>query len=341
MTIRNFVLRDLPTLHRYRQNGQFLDTATDLTWGPTVVPVGALLTHLAPATGIFTYLSHPDDTRARVILAQLIHHQNSSCARFSFIAPENALESPAFQALVEYMAQQIVERGAHNLVAEVDEGTLAYASMRRIGFAVYARQRVWQMDPEDKEIAAPAGWASSANEDGISIRSLYNAIVPGLTQQVEAPPWERQKGITFRQEGELLAYVDLNYGPRAILAQPFFHPDVQNLVKSLRGMLASIPNRRSRPVYVKVRSYQGWLEGSLEEINAVPGPRQAVVVKRLALPVHQHVQAALPALNGTTANPTLPIARFYTSRAARKVRRVAYSKPRIEFERYHDKKTDY
>jgi hypothetical protein len=310
--IRNFVLRDLPTLNRHRRRGQFLDSATAVTWGPTVVPAGALLTHLAPATGIFTYLSSPEDGDDEIILAQLIHQQNSACARFSFLAPETALASPAFEELVLFMAHQIGERGAHNFVAEVEEGTQMYEAMRRIGFAVYARQRVWHVDlgEDAAEMADPGGWRARVDRDEIPTRNLYNAIVPALTQQVESPPWERQKGVTYIEDGELLAFADLQYGPRGIMAYPYFHPDIETPTQSLSHMLAGIPNRRSRPLYIKVRSYQSWLEGHLEELNALPAPRQAVMVKRLAVPVVQSLVSSVQELKGaTTANPTIPFAR--------------------------------
>ncbi len=115
--IRPFVLLDLPTLHRYRHKGFFLDTTTALTWGAAVVPAGALLTHLAPATGIFTYLGRADSGKKQVILAQVMHNSHSASARFSFLAPESALGTAAFPQMIEYVGHQVGERGGQNLVA--------------------------------------------------------------------------------------------------------------------------------------------------------------------------------------------------------------------------------
>ena len=304
--IRPFVLRDLPTLHRFRNRGLFLDTATALTWGPTMVPVGALLTHLAPATGIFTYLGVSDRDSGRTVVSQLVHHASSACARFSFLAPEAALESATFLQLVDHMAAQAGERRAHNLVAEVDEGTLTYDVLRRASFAIYARQRIWALDHKLDYERGPGSWRLVLSKDDFDIRVLYNAVVPPLTQQVEAPPWERLRGLVFRQEGELLAYVDLNHGPMGIMVQPFFHPDMEQIPIRLSALLSRIPNRRARPIYIRVRSYQGWLEAALDELGAQPGARQAVMVKRMAVTVKKPVLATLPAIKGTTANPTLP-----------------------------------
>ena len=82
---------------------------------------------------------------------------------------------------------------------------------------------------------------------------------------------------------KLLGYIDLKFGPRGIWAQPFIHPDVFDVENRIKDIFDSIPNRRSRPVYFCVRSYQSWLETTLTALEAEPGPAQAVMVKRLAV----------------------------------------------------------
>jgi hypothetical protein len=305
--IRPFVLLDLPKLHKYRHKGLFLDTTTALTWGPRVVPAGAFLTHLAPATGVFTFLGAQDGDEKKLVIAQLVHQGNTTAARFSFLAPESALNSSAFSQMVEYAATQVGQRGAHNLVAEVDEGKLGFEVLRSTGFAIYARQRIWKFD-ETQEIEGSADiWRVVRSKDGIPVRVLYNNLVPPLTQQVESPPWERMRGLVYCQGDELLGYVNLTYGPRGVMIHPYFHPDTEQVTACLAGMLAAIPNRRSRSLYVCVRSYQGWLEAALDELNAQPGPRQAVMVKRLVSPVQKPVLKPIPSLKGTSpANPTVP-----------------------------------
>ena len=63
----------------------------------------------------------------------------------------------------------------------------------------------------------------------LRIRSLYNNLVPGLVQQVEPLPPDQLRGMVYYQQGELLAYVELRYGPRGIWAQPFVHPDAEDI----------------------------------------------------------------------------------------------------------------
>lgn len=311
--IRPFVLLDLPALHRYRHQGLFLDTTTALTWGPSLVSVGALLSYLAPATGVYTYLGTPDGKEQEQVIVQLVYPANASCARFSFLAPETALDSAAFHQMVEYLAERVGERGGHNLVAEVDEQASAYEALRRAGFAIYSRQRIWKLEETPAQTGNPSPWRGVRQDDEPAVRNLYSALVPALVQQVDPPPWEHLRGLVYRQESELLAFVELNYGPRGIKAQPFVHPDMEQVSTRLTEMIGRISNRRSRPVYLCVRSYQGWLEAPLEALGAQPGARQAVMVKRLTAAIKEPARAPLPALKGTTANPTVPIARSFSS----------------------------
>ncbi len=48
-------------------------------------------------------------------------------------------------ALVEHMMVQSGERGALRLLADVDESSQAFETLRQCGFAIYSRQRIWQL----------------------------------------------------------------------------------------------------------------------------------------------------------------------------------------------------
>jgi hypothetical protein len=96
------------------------------------------------------------------------------------------------------------------------------------------------------------------------VKFLYANLVPGLVQQVEPSPVNQIRGLVYYRGSELLAFVELKYGPRGIWVQPFIHPDAENVVEPIFSFLNDLPYRRSRPVYVCVRSYQAWLEYALQ-----------------------------------------------------------------------------
>jgi hypothetical protein len=303
MHIRPFDWRDLPILLRYRNQGLFFDNAAILTRGEMIVPAGAMLSYFAPATGIFTLLCADKQHCAVPLLGQITHTQGEQIARLSFLAPESALESGGLQAMLDHMIQYIGARGALHLVAEVDERTPAFETLRSAGFAVYIRQRVWRIAEDFEGGSGGRFWRTGSDRDMIAVRSLYNTLVPGLVQQVEPMPTSHLHGLVSEQDGEVLAYVEVKSGSRGTWVQPFIHPDLELGNDRLLDLLDRLTNSRGKPVYLCVRSYQSWLEHALEELGAEPGPVQAVMVKHLAIAKRVIPSFALPAIEGETSAP--------------------------------------
>jgi len=306
MSIRPFDWRDLPALHRYRHQSVFLNSLLLLTRGPMMIS-GAMLSTIAPAMGIFTSVSLEETNKGQMLIGQSVHALGSQCAQLTFITPDEAMQSAALPPLLEHLCAHAAAQGSFRLLADVDEETLAFEVLRQSSFAIYARQRIWQLK------AAPSGelkstdWRQATERDLIPVRSLYNNLIPGLVQQVEPFPAERLHGLVYRQEDDVLAYVELRYGHRGIWAQPFVHPDLEDVPVRLASLLANLPNRLSRPVYLCVRSYQSWLEPGLESLGAEPSPRQAMMVKHLAIPQKALRTLSLPAIEGGRPEISAPI----------------------------------
>ncbi len=308
MTIRPFDWRDLQTLYRFRHQSVFLYSALVLTRGPMLVP-GALLSYLAPSTGIFTATRRRSNRNDSPIIGQTIQLPGSQFTHLTFLTPESVLNEAPLGSLIDYLATQAGERGAFRLLADVDEGNPGYEALRRASFAVYARQRVWQLVGQPVGKGVVNGWRVATDRDSIGIRSLYNNLVPGLVQQVEPISPSNPRGLVYYEADNLLAYVELKYGHRGVWAQPFIHPDSEEVTSWLVGLLNNLPYRHSRPVYLCIRSYQSWLESALEDLGATAGPRQAVMVKHLAVPQKAFRSFALPVLEGGQPEATAPFVR--------------------------------
>ncbi len=266
MSIHPFDLRDLPTLRRYRDQSVFLNSALVLTRGPNLL-TRALLSSLAPGVGIITAVSVENNNVDQVVIGQTMHASGAQCAHLTFLTPETALELASLSPLLEYISAQAVERGAFRILAEANEDSLAFESLRQAGFAIYARQRVWRLAENLAGDPAPAAWQPAADRDLISVRSLYNNLVPGLVQQAEPFPSERLRGMVYRQGDDLLAYVEVKYGRRGVWVQPFIHPDAEQVAGQLAGLFHSLQSRFARPLYACVRSYQSWLEPAVEQLG--------------------------------------------------------------------------
>ncbi|HBY07397.1 MAG TPA: hypothetical protein DEH22_06285 [Chloroflexi bacterium] len=294
-TLRPFDWRDLPVLHRYRTQGLCMDAALSVTRSPNLTP-GVLLSYFSPATGIFTWIC-ANDCDEQPLLGQITYTQDEAFARLTFLAPQDALDSPSIIELAEQLASQAGERGALYLLAEIDEKSVAFEQLRKAGFATYARQRIWRLAEETTPTTSNT-WSIASKQDAFNVQVLYHNVVPGLVQQVEPLSSKQINGLVSYLDNEIIGYVDLKYGPRGIWAQPFIHPDAENASASLSDILPSLPNQRGRSVYLCVRTYQSWLEGALDELDAQKGPAQAVMVKRLAVQQRSLKPFALPQLEG-------------------------------------------
>jgi hypothetical protein len=301
MTVRRFDFLDIPTLARYRRAVLTLDSAGALTRG-SPLGAGALVSFLNPRRAIFTAVASEDGSS---LIGQVALAETQPSARLTFIAPEDAPEALTV-ALLETLAGQAGEWGAFHILAEVDEHSPAFRSLRQAGFSMYAWQRIWKLPaadgPQNEKL-----WRPVRSLDWPAVQSLHNQIVPALLQPIEMLP-QPAEGLVCREGNELRAYVTVSKGPAGTWLQPLIPPDCDCTTRLAAG-LKSLGNGR-RSIYVCVRSYHAWLEAVLEDLGAESGPQQAVMVKRLVKlqKVEQAVKAREPAL----AKPAAPVARLGT-----------------------------
>ncbi|MEJ2598234.1 MAG: hypothetical protein P8Z00_07850 [Anaerolineales bacterium] len=286
-----------------------------MTRGPMLIS-GTLLSYLAPSSGILTVVSNGTKTDPSII-GQIMYTAGSQYAHLTFLTPVDGLESTALPALLDYLASIAGELGSFRLLADVDEHSTAFEALRQSGFAVYTRQRIWQETRQPSKEGHLDGWRTATNQDLIAIRTLYNNLVPGLVQQVEPYTAQTPHGLVCYQGEELLAYMELKYGRRGIWVQPFVHPDMEvvvgcflNLTQNrFLNLTQNLPNRRSRPIYICIRSYQAWLEQFFEDLGAEAGPRQAVMVKHMSVTQKSARAYVLPALESGQPEVSAPIVR--------------------------------
>jgi hypothetical protein len=181
----------------------------------------------------------------------------------------------------------------------VDETSPAFVALRRAGFSVYAWQRMW-----DVSGIGDAGksfvWTRVKPGDMISVQGLYHQIVPPLLQPMEPQPktalgWICNEGVK--------CYVSATQGAYGIVLAPLIHPEATEVGEKLASLVHNLPDRRNRPVYLCVRSYQAWLEPVLADLGARGAERQAVMVKHLARLVKE--EQTVPAVpSGATVQPS-------------------------------------
>lgn len=297
--IRPFELADLKTLHRYRQRGIFMDSVAALTWGRVLVPARAVFSPLSEAVGVYTDIYQHKSVDAPLI-AQVSHRLGAQQARFTFLAPDSVVDSTALSELLESLIKRLGERKAHRIVADVEERSNTFEALRNLSFSIYARQSIWRVSKiAGRRKLSDHPWREIVSRDEFNAKRLYAAIVPTLIQQAEPTPWEELRGYVYYHQDELLGYVDVVEGPRGIWAQPFIHPEMEDVGLHLTNLIASLRPKDRRPVYVCLRSYQSWLSATLEDLEAEVSSTQAVMVRRLTAAVKKAELAPIPSINGT------------------------------------------
>ena len=296
MPIRPLAILDLPQLYRFRDEAIGLDTARTLTRGN---PLGAarLLAYMNPARHVYSAIANGGE---RNILGGVIHSRNDTFAKLLYLAPASQLDHPDLPELIENLSAEAGTWGAFHVLAEVDELSEAFVPLRRAGFSVYAWQRMWDVS-EMAESNSGVGWMRVRSEHVPAVQSLYHQIVPPLLHPVEPQPgnavgWMCNEGAK--------CYINVTHGVYGIVLTPLIHPEATDVSAKLTTLIGNLPDRRNRPVYVCVRSYQAWLEPVLADLGARSGPRQAVMVKHLVHAVKDAAVARATQPAGVSVQPS-------------------------------------
>jgi hypothetical protein len=303
MSIRPLAILDLPQLYRFREEAIGLDTARTLTRGNPLGAVG-LFSYMNPVRHIYSALANGEESS---VVGGVIHSHNDTFAKLLYLAPVSQLDHPHLPELIENLSAQAGEWGAFHVLAEVDEVSDAFVPLRKSGFSVYAWQRMWDVSGLAEQVSVK-NEAKTDNEMWARVRaihlpaaqSLYHQIVPPLLHPIESQP---KTPIGWLSNDGARCYVSLTHGAYGIVLTPLIHPEARDVGAKLSVLICHLPDRRNRPVYVCVRSYQAWLEPVLADLGAKAGQRQAVMVKHLAHLVKE-AQTASAVPSGVSVQPS-------------------------------------
>jgi len=282
MPIRPLALLDLPYLHSFHDEAVGLDATRALTRGNPLGAMG-LLSYINPSRHIYSAIANGEDNS---VLGGITHAHDETFAKLYYLAPSSQLTHPELPGLIDELSSQAGTWGAFHVLAEVDELNDAFVSLRESGFSVYAWQRMWDVS-EMAASGSRSSWTRVRSVDVQTVQNLYHQIVPPLLHPVEPQP--KAAGGWMCNEGEK-CYVSVAHGAHGIVLMPLIHPEATDVSKKLSALISNLPDRRNRPVYICVRSYQAWLEPVLADLGAKAAERQAVMVKHL---VHMVKDAAL------------------------------------------------
>ncbi len=296
MSIRPLALLDLPYLHGFRDEAVGLDATRILTRGNPLGAVG-LLSYVNPTRHIYSAIANGED---ETVMGGIIHRHDDTFAKLYYLAPSSQLEHPDLPELIDNLSEHAGTWGAFHVLAEVNETSDAFISLRKAGFSVYAWQRMWDVSGIE-ETAPGASWMRMKSIHVPSVQNLYHQIVPPLLHPVEPQP---KAAIGWMCNEGAKCYISVSQGMYGIVLTPLIHPEATNVSEKLSALISNLPDRRNRPVYVCVRSYQAWIEPVLADLGAKAAERQAVMVKHLVHMVKDAVNARATQPTGVSVQPS-------------------------------------
>jgi hypothetical protein len=293
---RSVTLMDLPWVRRLCENGIILDSELAYTRAAGGPQSAILSSVILPQRNLQTLISKCEK---QAVVSQFRMKPDDQLAQIVTIAPgmhDETTDNTVWLHALDAMTVAAGKRGAHMLTGEIDEQSAMFATMRRAGFAVYARQEIWRREPgvAIPGDIIPADLTDETDADAMDIQLLYSNIVPRLVQPIAVPSSESE-GLVYRQEGRVQGYIAVSEGKYGIYIMPFLHPDILFSEASaiIAGAIAQTAKAEKMPVYVCVRRYQDWLEDGLAELGFEPISQQAVMVRHIAAGVRQSIFAPI------------------------------------------------
>ncbi len=217
------------------------------------------------------------------LISQILHSSGERSARLNFLVIENSKNFNETLELWDYLNGKAGEMGALNVLAEVSESSPVFESLRKTGFSPYGWEAAWKLPK--KITASPASdheWSIAVPTDDPQLRTLYQSLVPPIVQAAEAYSNGGTRRLVYRENDEIVAFVESSTGPNGLYLRPLIHPavlDINSLLISLISQFDDI----GQPVFLQVRSYQAWLLNTLEIIGGESSNHFTLLVKHLAV----------------------------------------------------------
>ena len=297
MSVRPLALLDLPYLHGFRDEAVGLDAARTLTRGNPLGAVG-LLSYVNPTRHIYSAIANGEKES---VLGGVIHASSETFAKLYYLAPSSQLDHPYLPDLIENLAEHAGTWGAFHVIAEVQETDDAFVALRKAGFSVYAWQRMWDVSKIVDDAGSTSNWMRVRSVHLPVVQNLYHQIVPPLLHPVEPQP---KAAVGWLCNEGAKCYVSMSQGMYGVVLTPLIHPEATNVSEKISTLINGLPDRRNRPVYICVRSYQAWIEPVLADLGAKAAERQAVMVKHLARLVKDAAAARATQPAGVSVQPS-------------------------------------
>ncbi|MHB8086913.1 MAG: hypothetical protein ACYDH2_01570 [Anaerolineaceae bacterium] len=266
-----------------------------------------MASRLKPSAESFTAVVESSEANT-CLISQVLHKTGERSALLNFLVMENSSDINDVLELWDYLNGKAGEMGALNVLAEVPESSPVFESLRKAGFTPYGWEAAWKL-PKKVSVSSDSEheWTIALPTDDPQLRSLYQSMVPPIVQAAEAYANGGTRRLVYRENDEIVAFVESSTGPNGLYLRPLIHPAVLDISTLLNALISQFIDI-GQPVYLQVRSYQAWLLNTLEMIGGESSNHFTLLVKHLAILQRNGVIITNGKLvNSRQAEPTAPM----------------------------------
>lgn len=275
-------LVDLPLVRRLAERGVILDSESGYTRGDSGT---SFFTLLLPNREVHTLVTRIDQLQ---LVGQFRLRSNEHHAHIIYIAPGMEKEdddNTVWLYMLDALAVAAGRRGAHTLAAELPESDPLFTTLRAANYAIYARQEIWEHSPlNDGDLPLPVHeitLTEATRDDLQGIHLLYSNIIPRLVQQVSDLP-DVCEGLVYRKNERVEGFIAISEGKYGLYLMPHLHPDVFSEARDIMTLALAQVGRTRKPIFVRVRRYQDWLDNVLDDLGFTMVTQQALLIKHIA-----------------------------------------------------------
>lgn len=316
--IRPFDIRDVGLMQRLQSQARPLATQMIVVGGisplrdamrayvaagrdPLVCLVEHDNEHEIDAFGMLQML--PDESSAEVA------RQRGAALLLAAPVPHDEAQVHAWLHLIQELAANAAERGAHHIVADVHESGIEQQVLQSAGFASLMQQDLMKsthmLSPGEHAPPVP-GLREAIKDDEPLIRALHIRSAPKMTYQAECSLdallslLRVQKGWVLMQHNEVIGHIGFWHGRRGRAMRCLFRPEAEPQAAAVLSHVLSHDNDR-RATYCSVRHYQSALLPILDELGFVHLSTTTVMMRHSAPRVRAPVWSAAPELEALLA----------------------------------------
>jgi len=244
---------------------------------------------LNPASNFISTVCEPEGWEG-FLAAQVRHRLGEQFAQMSYIIADAQAELDLVPAFLEALIKDCGEKGAFYLLSDLKSDSVLIEAFRQVDFNVWAKQRFYRLeDGISVPVQEDTPWRLWTNADLKAIHALCKSLVPKLFQNFE--PLTRKTAtvlVNDAPDGSLRGFVDVNFGPKGIVALPLMLPEYADEPEVILDMLAALPEPGHRPIYICVRSYQPWLEDLMQRLPTQSSSEHVLMIKFMAVRQKAH-----------------------------------------------------